>query len=132
MKATAGRNYVANTKGRLSLSMESIMLLRYVYFSMTNMRKDRVKNSLQKDLHALYEAGNPRTTLLLGNDFPKNVREVKESSKRTSHPLTQLPRYTEYHNQRVDNQAKKNLLSQGNKHRARFRPQYQNSRQSRN
>ena len=65
VKATAGmiklcdnllqaekQNYVANTKDFLSLAMESIMLLGHVNFSMNNMRRDRIKNSLQKDLHS--------------------------------------------------------------------------------
>ena len=65
VKATAGmiklcdnllkaqkQNYVANTKDLLSLAMESIMLLGHVNFSMNNMRRDRIKNSLQKDLHS--------------------------------------------------------------------------------
>ena len=58
------------------------------------MRRDRMKNSLQIDLHSLCEAGNPPTTLLLGDDLPKKIREAKESSKLTSHPLSQPPRYT--------------------------------------
>ena len=59
VKATAGmiklcdnllkaekQNYVVNTKDLLSLAMESIMLLGHVNFSMNNMRRDRIKNSL--------------------------------------------------------------------------------------
>ena len=111
--------------------MES-MLLGHVSFSMNNMRRDRIKNSLQKDLHSLREAGNPPTTLLLRDDIPKKIRKAKESSKLTSHPLSQPPRYTRYQNQKGGSQAKNNFLSQGNKHRARYRPQYQNNRQYRN
>ena len=79
MKATAGmiklcdnilkaekQNYVVNTKDLLSLAMESIVLLGHVNFSMNNMRRDRIKNSLQEDLHSSCEAGNPPTILLLG------------------------------------------------------------------
>ena len=33
-----------------------------------------------------YEAGNPPTTLILGDDLPEKIREVKESSKLTSNP----------------------------------------------
>ena len=101
VKATAGmiklcdnllkaekQNIVVNTKDLLSLAMESIMLLGHVNFSMDNMRKDRIKNSLQKDLHSLCEAGNPpTTTLLLEDDLPKKIREAKESLKFTSNPL---------------------------------------------
>ena len=76
--------------------MESIMLLIYVNFSMNNIRRDWIKNSLEKDLHSLCEAGNPPTTLLLGDDHPNKIREAKESSKLTSHTLSQLPRYTRY------------------------------------
>ena len=84
MKATSGtiklcdnlrkaekQNYVVNTKDLLSLAMESIMLLGHANFSMNNMRRDRIKNSLQKDLHSLFEAGNPPTTLLSGDNPPK-------------------------------------------------------------
>ena len=126
------QNYVVNTEDLLSLVMASIMLLGYVNFSMNNMRRDRIKKSLQKDLHSLCEVGNPPTTLFLGDDLPKKIRETKESSKLTSHPLSQPPRYTGYQNQEGGSQAKNNLLSQGNKHRARYRPQYQNNRQYRN
>ena len=72
------------------------MLLIYVNFSMNNIRRDWIKNSLEKDLHSLCEAGNPPTTLLLGDDHPNKIREAKESSKLTSHTLSQLPRYTRY------------------------------------
>ena len=58
---------------------------------MNNMRSDRIKNSLQKDLRSLCEAGNPPTTFLLEDDLPKKILEAKESSKRTSHPLSQTP-----------------------------------------
>ena len=71
------QNYVVNTKDLLSLAMESIMLQGHVNLSMNNMRKHRIKNSLQKVLHSLCEAGNPPTTLLLGDDLPKKIREVK-------------------------------------------------------
>ena len=40
------------------------MLPGHVNLSMNNMRRDRIKNSLQKDLHYLCEAGNPPATLL--------------------------------------------------------------------
>ena len=98
------------------------MLLGHKNFSMNNMRRDRIKNSLQKDLHSLCEAGNPPTTLLLGDDHPKIISEAKESSRLTSHALSQLSRYTGYQNQRGVSQAKNKFLSQGNKHRARYRP----------
>ena len=106
MKATAGmlklcdnllkaekQNYVVNTKDLLSLAME---LLGHVNLSMNNIRKDMVTNNLQTDLHSLYEAGNPPTTFLLGDNLPKKIQEVKESSKVTSNPLSQPSRYTEY------------------------------------
>ena len=134
MKATAGmtklrdnslkaekQKYV-NTKNLLSLAMESIMRLGHVNFSMNNIRRERIKNSLQKELHSLCEAGNPPTTLLLGDDLPKKIREAKESSKLTSNPLSQPPRYTGYQNQKGGSQTKNNFLSQGNKHRAQYRP----------
>ena len=60
MKATAGmiklydnllksekQSYVVNTKDLLSLAMNSVMLLGHVSFSMNNMRRDSIKNSLQ-------------------------------------------------------------------------------------
>ena len=53
---------------------------------MNNMRRGRIKNSSQKDLHSLCEAGNPPTNLLLGDDLPKKIREAKELSKLISHP----------------------------------------------
>ena len=65
------QNYVYNTKDLLSLTMESIMLLVHVKFSVNNMRRDWIKNSLQNDLHSLCEAGNRPTTLLLGDDHLK-------------------------------------------------------------
>ena len=144
MKATAGmtklrdnslkaekQKYV-NTKNLLSLAMESIMRLGHVNFSMNNIRRERMKNSFQKELHSLCEAGNPPTTLLLGDDFPKKIRKAKESSKHKSNPLSQPSRYTGYQNQKGGSQAKNSFLSQGNKHRARYRPQYRNKRQYRN
>ena len=57
--------------------MESIMLLGDANFSMNNMRRDRIKNSFQKDLHSLFEAGNPPTTLLSGDDPPKESLRSK-------------------------------------------------------
>ena len=55
------------------------MLPGHVNLSMNNMRRDRIKNSLQKDLHSMGEAGNPPTTLLVGDDLPKKIGEEKES-----------------------------------------------------
>ena len=89
---TEKQNYIVNTKDLLSLAMESRMLLRHISFSINNVRKDRIKNSFQKDLHSLCEAGNPPTTLLLGDNFPKKIRKSKESSKLTSHPQSQTPK----------------------------------------
>ena len=65
------QNYVVNTKDHLFSTMESIMLLVHVKFSMNNMRRDWIKNSLQNDLSSLCEAGNRPTTLLLGDDHLK-------------------------------------------------------------
>ena len=89
------QNYVVNTKDLLSLAMESMMLLGHVNFSMNNMRRDRIKNSLQRDLHSLCdEAGNPTTTFLLVDDLPKKICEAKKSSKLAPHSLSIPPRYT--------------------------------------
>ena len=107
--------------------MESIMLLIYVNFSMNNIRRDWIKNSLEKDLHSLYEAGNPPTTLLLGDDHPNKIREAKESSKLTSHTLSQLPQYTRYQKPEWGQSSKECFVT--GQHRARHRPQYQNNRQ---
>ena len=123
------KNYVFNAKDPLSLAMDSIILLGDAHFSINNISRYRIKNNLQKDLHSLCQAGNPPTTLLLGDDLPKKIREAKESSKLSSHPLSQPPRCTGYENQKGGSQAKNNLLSQGNKHRTRYRPQQQNNRQ---
>ena len=54
------------------------MLPGHVNLSMNNMRRDRIKNSLQNDLHSMGEAGNPPTTLLVGDDLPKKIGEEKE------------------------------------------------------
>ena len=99
---------------------------------MNNMKRGRIKNSLQEDLHSLCEAGNPPTTLLLGDDLSKKIREAKESSELTSNLPSQPPRYTGYQNQKGSSQGKNNFSSQGHKHRARYRPQCQNNRQYRN
>ena len=107
--------------------MESIMLLIYVNFSMNNIRRDWIKNSLEKDLHSLYEAGNPPTTLLLGDDHPNKIREAKESSQLTSHTLSQLPRYTRYQKPEWGQSSKECFVT--GQHKARHRPQYQNNRQ---
>ena len=64
------------------------MLLGHVRFSTNSMRTDRIKNSLQKDLYSLCEAGNSCTTLLLGDDLLKKIREAKKSLKLTSKPLS--------------------------------------------
>ena len=53
------------------------MQLRHVNFPMNNMRREKIKNSLQKDLHSLCEADNPPTTLLLGYDLSKKIRKAK-------------------------------------------------------
>ena len=78
------------------MAMESIMLLGHVNFSMNNMRKDRIKKSLQKDLLSLSEADNPPTTLLLGDDLPKKIREAKESSN-----LLHIPYLNQYDTQDI-------------------------------
>ena len=53
------------------------MQLRHVNFPMNNLRTEKIKNSLQKDLHSLCEAGNPPTTVLLRDDLSKKIREAK-------------------------------------------------------
>ena len=103
--------------------MESIMLLDHVNFSFNNMTRERIKNSFQEDLHSIFEAGNPPTTLLLGDDLPKKIREGKESSKFTSHPLLNC-HDTQDINTRMG-------AAKGNKHRVLYRPKHQN-RQYRN
>ena len=85
------QNYVVNTKDLPFLAMESIMLLGHVNFSINKMRRDRIKNSLQKDLHSFCEVGNPPITLLSVDELPKKTYEAKKSSKLISHPLSQLP-----------------------------------------
>ena len=92
------------------------MLLGHINFSINNVRKDRIKNSLQKDLHSLHEAGNPVSTLLLGDNSPKKVREAQESSKLTSRTQSQTPKWGQH--------SKQQFFVQGNKHRARYCPQY--------
>ena len=82
------------------------------------MRRNRIKYSLQKDLHSLCEAANPPNNLFLGDDLPKKIQEMKESSKLTSHPLSQLTRDTGHQNQKGGSQAKNNVLPWGNKHKA--------------
>ena len=62
------------------------------------MKRDRIKNSLQKELHSLCGSGNSPTTLLLEDNLPNKIHEAKESSKLTSHLLSQLPRYTGHQN----------------------------------
>ena len=80
------QNYIVDTKDLLCLTMESTMLLLgHINFSIKNVRKDRIR----KDLHSLCEAGNPAITLLLGDNFPKKVREAQESPKFTSHTQSQ-------------------------------------------
>ena len=91
------QNYVVNTKDLLSLAMESIMLLGQANFSMNNMRRDRVKNSSQKDLHSLFEAGNPPITLLSGDDPLKSKGIIKTYLKftistTTVHRISRLER----------------------------------------
>ena len=88
----------------MSLIMESVMLLGHVNFSMNNKRTDRIKNSFQKDLHYLCEAGNTPKPLLLGDEPPKKTREAKESSKLSSYPC--LNWYTECQNQKAGSLAK--------------------------
>ena len=93
------------------MAIESIILLGHVNFSMNNMTRERIKNSFQDDLHSLCEAGNPPTTLLLGDDLPKKIRDGKESSKFTSRPLSQLPRYTGYQHQNRGSQEQQTQSS---------------------
>ena len=93
------------------MAIESIMLLGHVNFSMNNMTRERIKNSFQDDLHSLCEAGNPPTTLLLGDDLPKKIRDGKKSSKFTSHPLSQLPRYTGHQHQNEGSQGQQTQSS---------------------
>ena len=71
---------------------------------MNNMKRDRIKNSWQKDLHSLCGVVNPLTTLLLGDELTKKIREAKESSKLTSNLPSQPPRYTGYQNQKGSSQ----------------------------
>ena len=53
------------------------MILGHENLSMTNMRRDRIKTILQKDLHSLCEAGNHPATFLLGDDLPKKIGIIK-------------------------------------------------------
>ena len=92
------QNYVYNTKDLLSLTMESIMLLVHVKFSVNNMRRDWIKNSLQNDLHSLCKAGNRPTTLLLGDDhlkmtyliYPISTATIRMISKTKTRAVKQI------------------------------------------
>ena len=80
------QNLVVITKGLLSLFIDSTMLLGHENLSMNNMRRDGIKNSLQKGLQFLCE-GYPPMTLFLGDELPKKIWEVMASPKLTLHPL---------------------------------------------
>ena len=68
--------------------MESIMLPVHANFSMNNMRRDRIRNSLQKGLNSLSEAGNPPTTLLLGNRLPKTRKRRMRHQNHLTFPIS--------------------------------------------
>ena len=108
------------------------MLLGHVKFSIINMRRDRIKNSFQKDLHSFCEAGNPPTTLLLGDDLPKKIWEAKESSNLTSPSLSQLPRYTGHQNQKGGHPSKELFSIPGQQADSTIPPRIPNSRTYRN
>lgn len=144
VKATAGiiklsesilqaekQNYVVNTKEILSLAMESVMLLGFTNHSLNNIRREKIKYTLPKDLRSLCENGNPPTKLLLGDDLPRKIKEAKEASRLLLPPAQPTrfsnsgPSYSNGSNYQQQNRNLNNnsFLRQAPKHKARNRNQ---------
>ena len=65
------------------------MLRVHANFSMNNMRRDRIRNSLPNNLHSLSAAGNPPpTTLLLANRLPKTWRRRRRHQNSPLIPIS--------------------------------------------
>ena len=67
------------------------MLLGHVNHSVNKIRLEKLKPNLSRALQQLCDSSNLVTTYLLGDDLPKRMKEVKETSRIA---LTQKPTRT--------------------------------------
>ena len=81
-------NYVINTKEVLSAALDGVMLLGNVSHSLNNLRKEKLRPALSRDLQHLCDSSNSVTSYLLGDDLPRRIKEAKETARIT---LSQKP-----------------------------------------
>ena len=81
-------NYVINTKEVLSAALDGVMLLGNVNHSLNNIRKEKLRPTLSRNLQDLCVSNNSVTFYLLGDDFPRRIKEAKETARIT---LSQKP-----------------------------------------
>ena len=82
-------NYVINAKEVLSQALDGVILLGRVNHSLNKIRLE--KPNLSCELQQLSDGSNLVTTYLLGDDSPKRMKELKETSRIA---LTQKPTRT--------------------------------------
>ena len=81
-------NYVIYTKEVLSAALDGVMLLGNVNHSLNNIRKEKLRLTLSRNLEHLCVSNNSVTFYLLGDDIPRRIKEAKETARIT---LSQKP-----------------------------------------
>ena len=76
-------NYVIYTKEVLSAALDGVMLLGNVNHSLNNIRKEKLRLTLSRNLEHLCVSNNSVTFYLLGDDIPRRIKEAKETARIT-------------------------------------------------
>ena len=93
-------NYVINTQEVLSVVLDGVMLLGNVNHSLNNLRKEKFRPTLSRDLQHLCDSSNLVTSFRLGDYLTRRIKEAKETTRITlSHKPQRLHNNSGYNNQ---------------------------------
>ena len=71
-------DYAINTKEVLSAALDGVMLLGNVSHSLNNLRKEKLRPTLSRDLQHLCDSSNSVTSYLLGMTFQRELKKLKK------------------------------------------------------
>ena len=74
-------NYLINNKELTSVALDGVILLGNVSRSLNNLRIEKLRQTLSRNLQHLCDSSNLVTSYLLGDDLPRRIKEGKETAR---------------------------------------------------
>ena len=74
-------NYLINNKELTSVALDGVILLGNVSRSLNNLRIEKLRQTLSRNLQHLCDSSNLVTSYLLGDDLPRRIKEAKETAR---------------------------------------------------